>query len=162
MRILSVDFGEARTGLAVCDELEFMASPVGVLFEKGAEKTTQKIIQAATEEKVGLIVVGLPVNMNGTSGERAKRCAYIAGRIAAGVNVPVILWDERASTITAAAILSENNRYGKKRKQVLDAVAATVILESYLAHRKAYPGAEVAGVKALEIGQEPPGAVLVE
>lgn len=141
MKILAVDFGESRTGLAVCDELEFMASPAGVLFEKNTEKTIAKIVAAVAEHKAQEVVVGLPKNMDGTKGERAQRCEYVAQRLREEMDVPVVMWDERATTKTALSMLDSTGTYGKKRRQVLDAVAATVILESYLAFRKNNPGA---------------------
>ena len=136
MKILAVDYGESRTGIAVCDVLEFMASPLTVIFEKNTEKAIQKIAETVHQQKAELVVVGMPVNMDGSHGERAQKCRQVADAVQQLVSVPVTVWDERASTKTALAILSENGSYGKKRKQVLDAVAATVILESYLAYRK--------------------------
>lgn len=136
MKIMAVDYGEARTGLAVCDPFEMLASPAGTIFEKSTEKAIEKIAAAAVENRAELVVVGHPLNMDGTRGERAEKCALVAEKLKGLLEVPVVLWDERATTKTALSILSENGTYGKKRKQVLDAVAATVILENYLAYRK--------------------------
>ena len=86
-----------------------------------------------------MVVVGHPLNMDGSRGERAERCREVAEQLSTALEIPVILWDERATTKTALSILGENQTYGKKRKQVLDSVAATVILESYLAFRKHHP-----------------------
>lgn len=137
MKIMAVDYGDARTGLAVCDRTEFLASPVGVIEEKSFAKTAEKIVYASREYEAGMIVVGLPRNMDGSEGARAKKCRRLADTLRAVVTVPVELWDERRTTISAANILSENGTYGKKRKAVLDAVAATVILENYLSYRRA-------------------------
>lgn len=137
MKIMAVDFGDARTGLAVCDRTEFLASPIGIIEEKSFAKTAEKIVYASREYDVSMIVIGLPKNMDGTEGARAEKSHKLADTLRAVVDIPVALWDERQTTITAANILSENNTYGKKRKKQLDAVAATVILESYLAHRRA-------------------------
>ena len=140
MKMMAVDFGEARTGLAVCDETELLASPAGIIAEKSATKTVAKIAAAATEQGAKLVVVGLPRNMDGTEGERAQRCRYIAGQLEELLpGTPVVLWDERATTKTALSILDETGTYGKKRKSVLDAVAATIILESYMEYRKNHP-----------------------
>ena len=137
MKIMAVEYGDARTGLAVCDRTEFLASPVGVIEEKSFAKTAEKIVYASREYEAGMIVVGLPRNMDGSEGARAKKCRRLADTLRAVVTVPVELWDERRTTISAANILSENGTYGKKRKAVLDAVAATVILENYLSYRRA-------------------------
>ena len=137
MKIMAVDYGDARTGLAVCDRTEFLASPVGVIEEKSFAKTAEKIVYASREYEAGMIVIGLPRNMDGSEGARAKKCRRLADTLRAVVTVPVELWDERRTTISAANILSENGTYGKKRKAVLDAVAATVILENYLSYRRA-------------------------
>ena len=136
MKIMAVDFGDARTGLAVCDKTEFLASPVGVIHEKDFEQTVLKTSYAVREYDVKEVVVGHPKNMNGTLGPRAQKCEEFAERLRALVEVPVLLWDERSTTVSATGYLNETNTRGKKRKEVIDAVAATIILESYLAYRK--------------------------
>lgn len=136
MKILAVDYGDARTGLAVCDPTEFLASPAGIIKEKSMEKTAGQIVLASQKHAAGMIVIGLPKNMDGTEGARAQKTRKLAETLRGAVSIPIELWDERQTTIRAASILSENGAYGKKRKDVLDAVAATVILESYLAYRK--------------------------
>ncbi len=136
MKIMAVDFGDARTGLAVCDRTEFLASPVGIIEEKSFAKVAEKIVYASREYDVQMIVVGLPKNMDGTEGARAQKSHKLVDTLKSILPIPVELWDERSTTISAANILSENGTYGKKRKEVLDAVAATVILESYLAYRR--------------------------
>ena len=136
MKIMAVDYGDARTGLAVCDRTEFLASPVGIIEEKSMAKTAEKIVYASREFEVGMVVIGLPLNMDGTEGPRAQKSRKLGGILESILDIPVAYWDERGTTKSAEAILSENERYGKKRKQVLDAVAATVILESYLAFRR--------------------------
>ncbi|MEG0895965.1 MAG: Holliday junction resolvase RuvX [Ruthenibacterium sp.] len=136
MKIMAVDFGDARTGLAVCDRTEFLASPIGIIEEKNFAKVAEKIVYASREYDVGMIVVGLPRNMDGSEGARAKKSHKLVDTLKAILTIPVELWDERNTTVSAANILSENGTYGKKRKKVLDAVAATVILESYMAYRR--------------------------
>ena len=135
MKIMAVDYGDARTGLAVCDRTEFLASPVGTSEEKSFAKVAEKIVYASREFEAGMIVIGLPRNMDGTEGPRAQKCRKLADTLKAIVPIPVELWDERSTTVTAASILTENGTFGKKRKQVLDSVAAVVILESYMAYR---------------------------
>ena len=136
MKIMAVDYGDALTGLAVCDRTEFLASPIGIIEEKSLAKVAEKIVYASREYEVGMIVIGLPKNMDGSEGPRAQKSHKLADTLRAIVPIPVELWDERQTTVSAANILSENGTYGKKRKDVLDAVAATVILESYMAYRR--------------------------
>ena len=139
MKILAVDLGDARTGLAVCDPTEFLASPAGVIHETDFEVILTKVAQAAKEHRAQRIVVGYPKNMNGTVGERAEKCALFAQRLGELAEIPVKLWDERSTTVSAHNILNVTDTRGKKRKNVVDAVAATIILESYLAYRKNNP-----------------------
>ena len=139
MKILAVDLGDARTGLAVCDPTEFLASPAGVIHETDFEVILKKVAQAAKEHRAQRIVVGYPKNMNGTVGERAEKCALFAQRLGELAEIPVKLWDERSTTVSAHNILNVTDTRGKKRKNVVDAVAATIILESYLAYRKTNP-----------------------
>ena len=139
MKILAVDLGDARTGLAVCDPTEFLASPAGVIHEPDFEVILKKVAQAAKEHRAQRIVVGYPKNMNGTVGERAEKCALFAQRLGELAEIPVKLGDERSTTVSAHNILNVTDTRGKKRKNVVDAVAATIILESYLAYRKNNP-----------------------
>ena len=132
MKIMSVDLGLARTGVAVSDESGGFAFPKCVITEYNKEKLIEKIIEIAKAEKAGRIVVGLPVNMDGSRGERAETCTEIAKEIKEKGNIETVLWDERGTTITAHNYLNENNVRGKKHKQTVDAVAATIILEDYL------------------------------
>ncbi len=135
MKIMAVDFGDARTGLAVCDRTEFLASPVGVIHEKNFEQTVLKTSYAVREYDVGMVVVGYPKNMNGSIGERAEKCCEFADRLRELVNVPVEMWDERSTTVSAINALNVTDTRGKKRKEVVDSLAAAIILESYLAYR---------------------------
>ena len=136
MIILAVDYGDKRTGIAVCDKLEILASPVCVLTEWNAEALAQKIIDIAKEKKAEKIVVGLPKNMDGSKGFRAEACEALGDLIKSGCDIPVVFWDERLTTVSAHRILSENNVRGKKRKSVVDSVAAVIILQSYIASTK--------------------------
>lgn len=132
MVILSVDYGDARTGVAVCDKMEILASPVGVIHETYEPKVIAKLKEIIAEKKPELIVVGLPVNMDGSKGERAQKCILFAEKLKEETGVPVKLYDERLTTVSAHRILSENNVRGQKRKNVVDAVSAVMILESYM------------------------------
>jgi putative Holliday junction resolvase len=133
---MAVDFGDSRTGLAVCDKSEFLASPAGVIEEKNFDRCIEKVAAAAKEHGAEEVVVGHPKNMNGTIGERAQKCELFAEKLSELVGVPVKLWDERSTTVSAHYYLNQTNTRGKKRKAVVDAVAATIILESYLGFRK--------------------------
>ena len=136
MIIMSVDLGKARTGLAVCDKTEFLASPFKVIFEKSPNKLPEKVVQAAMEAKAELIVVGLPKNMDGTEGDSAQNARAFAEQLKELTGLPVDMQDERGTTITAHGYLNDTNTRGKKRKAVVDEVAATIILQDYLDKRK--------------------------
>lgn len=133
--ILSVDYGDARTGLAVCDKLEMLASPVGVIFEKYEPKVLEQVRLAAEKAKAQLIVVGLPRNMDGTFGERAEKCAAFAAKLGEFTGIQTATWDERLTTVSAHRALNEVNVRGKKRKNIVDAVSAVMILEDFLKSR---------------------------
>lgn len=139
MKIMAVDYGDARTGLAVCDRTETLASPVGVIQEKSIAKAAEKIVYASREFEVGMVVIGLPLNMDGTEGARAQKSRKLGSILESIITVPIVYWDERSTTKSAEGLLSETGTYGKKRKELVDAVAATIILESYLAHRRNNP-----------------------
>lgn len=141
MKIMAVDFGDARTGLAMCDKTEFLASPIGVIHEKRFEHAVEKVAAAAIEHKAEAVIVGLPLNMNGSEGSRAELCREFASKLPDyGVTVPIRMWDERQTTVSAAGYLNQTDTRGKKRKEVIDAVAAVIILDSYLQWRKNHPG----------------------
>lgn len=132
MIILSVDYGDKRTGIAVCDKLQLLASPVCVLTEWNSDVLAQKIVDIALEKKAEQIIVGLPKNMDGSKGFRADACEELGNIIKSKTDIPIVFWDERLTTVSAHRILSENNVRGKKRKAVVDAVAAVTILQNYI------------------------------
>lgn len=136
MKIMAVDFGDSRTGIAICDKGELLASPVCVIEEKHFPTTVKKTAEQAQEQGAEQIVVGHPLNMDGSKGPRAQLCEEFAQQLRELVEVPVVLWDERQTTVSAIGFLNETNTRGKKRKQVIDAVAATIILENYLNYRR--------------------------
>lgn len=136
MKIMAVDYGDARTGLAVCDRTEFLASPIGTIEERNAQLLAMKVAHMAEQYEVGEIIVGLPLNMNGSKGPRAEKCEAFADMLSQLTEIPVNMWDERSTTVSAHNILNETNVRGKKRKAMVDTVAATVILEAYLEYRK--------------------------
>lgn len=142
MRILAIDYGDARTGLAVCDPGELLASPLTTITHYDPAEVARQAAQAANNAGAQRIIVGYPLNMDGSAGPRAQICQDFALTLQKLTSLPVLLWDERGTTVTATRYLNATDTRGKKRKQVIDAVAATVILESYLVWRKNHPGEE--------------------
>lgn len=136
MRIMGIDFGDARTGVAVSDLLCSIVGSAQVVPSRNAEKAIADIVRIAKEQDVGEIVVGLPRNMDGSEGTRAELCREFAEKLKDATGLPVAMWDERRTTVEAHNILSAHNYHGKKRKDTVDAVAASLILEGYLAFRK--------------------------
>ncbi len=136
MIILSVDYGDARTGIAVCDRMGILASPVAVIKQSYEPKLIAEIKALAEKHKAELIVVGLPKNMDGSEGERAEKCRNLASMISMETGIETKMQDERLTTVSAHRVLSNNNVRGQKRKDVVDAVAAVMILEDYLSANK--------------------------
>ena len=134
-RIMGIDYGDARTGIAVSDLLCSIVGTTAVIHSRNMEKTIAQICTMVKESDVGEIVVGLPKNMDGTEGARAELCRNFAQQLQEATGLPVHLWDERRTTVEAHNILSQHNYHGKKRKDTVDAVAASLILEGYLAFR---------------------------
>ena len=139
MRILAVDYGDARTGLAICDPGEQLASPLGTICQRDPEKTAEAAAKAALEAGARRIVVGNPINMDGTARERSQACRDFAALLEQRSGLPVVLWDERRTTIDAHQILMNSGKNAKQRKKNVDAVAASLILEGYLTYKKSNP-----------------------
>lgn len=136
MIIMSIDYGDARTGIAVCDQLEMLASPVEVIHSDYEPKIISRIKEISAVYKPALFVVGLPKNMNSSVGERAEKCILFAENLKKESGIETVMWDERLTTVSAHNYLNQTNTRGKKRKDIVDAVAATIILEDYLSFRK--------------------------
>lgn len=134
MRIMGIDFGDARTGVAVSDLLCSIVGSTCVVPSRNREKAVADIVKIVRENDVGKIVVGLPKNMDGTEGPRAELCRAFAKTLRQATGLEVDMWDERRTTVEAHNILSQHNYHGKKRKNTVDAVAASLILEGYLAY----------------------------
>ena len=132
MIIISVDLGKARTGLAVSDKTGFLASPLMMIEEKSEKKRLEKVAQAVVDNKAELVVVGLPKNMDGTEGESALAARDFAGKLSEATGLEHVMWDERCTTISAHTALNFTDTKGKKRKQVVDQIAAVQILQGYL------------------------------
>ena len=135
MRIMAIDYGDARTGVAISDLLCSLTGSTRVIHGRMQEKLIASIAEIAKENEIGEIVVGLPRNMDGSEGVRAELCREFAGKLGEATGLPVKMWDERWTTVEAHRILSDHNYHGKKRKDTVDAVAASLILEGYLAFR---------------------------
>ena len=136
MVIAGIDFGDARTGIAVCDKYEMMASEAGCVRADSYKKMLAAVAEKIRELNPERIVLGNPKNMNGTEGPRADVCKEFAQKLRDATGLPVNMWDERRTTVEAHNILSAHNYHGQKRKNTVDAVAASLILEGYLNFRK--------------------------
>ena len=135
MKIMGIDYGDTRTGIAISDLLCTIVGSTTVIHSRRADKTLAEICRLVKENQVGEIVMGLPKNMDGSEGPRAQLCREFAQQVEAETGLAVKLWDERRTTVEAHNILSQHNYHGKKRKDTVDAVAASLILEGYLAFR---------------------------
>ena len=135
MRIMAIDYGDANTGIAVSDPTGFIAGFTTVI---RAEKAAAQIAALAEEHAAEELVLGHPLNMDGTLGERAEKAEALAVILREYTGLPVVLWDERRTTIDAHQILFNAGKNGKKRKKIVDAVAASLILEGYLTYRRGH------------------------
>ena len=135
MKIMGIDYGDARTGVAISDLLCSIVGSTTVVPSRNTEKAIADIVKLAKDNMVGEIVVGLPRNMDGSEGPRAQLCREFAAKLEESTGLKVTMWDERRTTVEAHNILSQHNYHGQKRKNTVDAVAASLILEGYLAFR---------------------------
>ena len=131
-KIMALDYGDARTGVAISDLLCSIVGSTYVIPSRNTEKAIIDIVKLAKDNMVGTIVVGLPRNMDGSEGPRAELCRAFGEKLGEITGLPIKMWDERRTTVEAHNILSEHNYHGKKRKNTVDAVAASLILEGYL------------------------------
>lgn len=138
-RILGIDFGDARTGLALSDTARFLASSIGQISPGGLDKTAEAVAAVAKEKNAVALVIGLPVNMDGSEGSRAARTRKFAARVAEFTGLPVAMFDERMTTMTATRFLNDTNTRGARRKGVLDALSAEIILQNFLDRLKNAP-----------------------
>ena len=132
MKIMGIDLGQARTGVCVSDLSGFLAGRSITIAQHNRDKLLEEICREVESEKPGRIVVGLPLNMNGTEGPKALECREYAARIAQATGVETLLWDERGTSVTANRILSDAGKKRSKQRARVDAVAAQIILQSYL------------------------------
>ena len=131
-RIMAIDYGDARTGIAVSDESATITGDAWVVNSRKADEVAQIAADEAINRDVLRIVIGYPKNMDGSIGGRAEKCENFADLLRSKCDIEVILWDERLTTISANRLLTEAGKFGKKRKKTIDAVAASLLLESYL------------------------------
>ena len=136
MRIMAIDYGDAHTGVAISDPTGFMAGYTTTINAYRAEVVVEQICALVKEYRVEELVLGYPKNMDGTLGPRAEKAAAMADLLKEATSLPVVLWDERRTTIDAHQILMNNGKNAKKRKKTVDAVAASLILEGYLTFKK--------------------------
>ena len=136
MRIMGIDVGDARTGVAMSDLLCTIVGSTLVVPSRRKDKAIADIVKLAKENEVTQIVVGLPRNMDGSEGFKAQACREFAQELQEASGLPVDMWDERLTTVQSHNILSAHNYHGDKRKNTVDAVAASLILEGYLDHLK--------------------------
>lgn len=132
MRIMGIDYGDARTGLAVSDAMNILVGEAWTVNQWDANALADEIIRQAVARGVERFVLGLPKNMDGTEGSRAEKCREFAALLAGKTDIPIVMWDERRSSIEAHAILHANGKKEKKHRKTVDAVAASLILEGYL------------------------------
>lgn len=135
MRILAIDLGDVRTGLAVSDPTGTLTGEAWVITDRNHDRLAETILQAATERGVGHLVLGYPKNMDGTLGPRAEKSQEFQAKLEELGDLPVTLWDERRTTWEAEGILINAGKRGKKKKETVDAVAASLILEGFLRKR---------------------------
>lgn len=132
MRIMGIDYGDARTGLAVSDAMNLLVGEAWTVNQWDANTLADEIIRQAVARGVERFVLGLPKNMDGTEGARAEKCREFAALLGSKTDIPIIMWDERRSSVEAHAILHANGKKEKKHRKNVDAVAASLILEGYL------------------------------
>lgn len=132
MRIMAIDLGDRRTGLAVSDLLGMLCGEAWTMEEWNMERAAERISDEAKKREVGTLVLGLPKNMDGSEGPRAEKCRAFKALLEQASSLPVVLWDERRSSIEAHAILHASGKREKQHRKTVDAVAASLILEGYL------------------------------
>ena len=138
MRIMAIDYGDAHTGIAISDPTGFLAGFITVINAYRPEAVAEQISALAKEHGVEELVLGHPINMDGTRGPRSEKAQAMKTLLEETTSLPVVLWDERRTTIDAHQILMNSGKNAKKRKKVVDAVAATLILEGYLTYKKTH------------------------
>jgi putative Holliday junction resolvase len=145
MRFMGLDFGDKRIGIAVSDDQGQIAMPKDTLQRSGKVKYIERLAELADQENVGEILVGMPVSMDGSHGPQAQKVMQFVQRLRQRVEIPVVVWDERLTTVAAERILIEGNLSRSRRRRVIDKVAAAYLLQSYLDFRNERQAAEQRG-----------------
>ena len=139
MRIMAIDYGDAHTGIAISDPTGLLAGFTTVIDAYRPERVAEAVARLAQEHGAEKLVLGHPINMDGTRGPRSEKAQAMKTLLEEATGLPVVLWDERRTTIDAHQILLNSGKNAKKRKKVVDAVAASLILEGYLTYLKSHP-----------------------
>lgn len=142
MKILGIDYGDARTGLSISDATGLLAGSPSVIHEWSYDKLLEKLAAFIQENKIEQIVLGYPKNMDGSIGERAQKCQALAAQLEQRTGIPVELWDERRTTVAAHQILHQSGKKAKRHRQTVDAVAASLILQGYLDFKRNHKASE--------------------
>lgn len=135
MKIMALDVGNKRIGVALSDELQILAQPLYTIHRKGIERDIEEIVKIINDNNVEEVIVGLPKNMDGTTGFQGEKTIKFAEVLRQSTNRPLIMWDERMTTISARRIMIENDVKQKDKKNLVDTIAAVVILETYLSRK---------------------------
>ena len=143
MRIMAIDYGEAHTGAAISDPEEILCGYTTVIHSRDRERLVEELSRLVREQGVEALVLGLPKNMDGSEGPKAELCRDFALVLEDRLGLPTALWDERRTTVDAHRILFEAGKNARKRKKNVDAVAASLILEGYLAYRRSSRGRDI-------------------
>ena len=140
MRIMAIDYGDAHTGVAISDATGFLAGTTTTIHSRKEEVVLEELLRLVQENKVDELVMGFPRNMDGTEGPRAELYRAFAAKVEEVTGLKPVLWDERRTTVDAHRILFDSGKNAKKRKQTVDAVAASLILEGYLDFKRRQRG----------------------
>ena len=135
MKIMALDVGNKRIGVALSDELQILAQPLYTIHRKGIERDIEEIVKIINDNNVEEVIVGLPKNMDGTTGFQGEKTIKFAEILRQSTDRPLIMWDERMTTISARRIMIENDVKQKDKKNLVDTIAAVVILETYLSRK---------------------------
>ena len=139
MRIMAIDYGDAHTGIAISDPTGLLTGVSTTIHSRRQEQVVEQVCALAREYGVEELVLGYPKNMDGSLGPRAEKAEAMAALLREAAGLPVVLWDERRTTVDAHQILMQNGQNARKRKKTVDAVAASLILEGYLIYKNSHP-----------------------
>ena len=139
MRIMAIDYGDAHTGIAISDPTGLLTGVSTTIHSRRQEQVVEQICALVREYGVEELVLGYPKNMDGSLGPRAEKAEAMAALLREAAGLPVVLWDERRTTVDAHQILMQNGQNARKRKKTVDAVAASLILEGYLIYKNSHP-----------------------